>query len=484
MTRITRREMLRLSVLSGLGAALAACAPAPTAAPTQAPASAATAAPQATEAATAAPQATEAATAAPAAAALKPADLQYYIGFGAGGNPDQVEAVKKIFARFSEANKGVTVEPLVVAWADAPQKFQAMAAAGTPPDVITMGMSQWDFAAKGSFVDIQPFLDANKIDTSDWDPIAMECYTVKPKNNLLYGLPFGINAEIGIYNKTIWDAAGLKAATDWKDATWTWDALLANAQKTTKSSGSNVTQFGMLRTPGDWDIPWMFGGSWVSEDGQHITVGAPESIKAFTFVQDEVFKQHVAPTAAESQALTNGFLSGQVGYLDDGTWSINTYLEIQDFEWDFCPVPFAQEVGVDKGRATPYYPDSLVISSKNNVDQSWALVKFMLLDSDDNYKEFMQLMSEVPARKSFRSWYYDQFWKGKAPNKNWSIVENCWGYAQIQRLFLSINWSELNNTQAADLGALWTNDSTPDKVIPALATKLEDIWQRGLAQLK
>ncbi len=474
MARITRRQMLHLSLMAGAGAVLAACAPkpAPTAVPpTKAPEAAATSVPEPT----AVP---------PTAAPGKAANLTYYIGFGAGGDPKQVEAVQKMFARFSDANKGVAVEPLVVAWAEAPRKFQAMAAAGTPPDVITMGMSQWDFAAKGAFVDMRPFLDAAKVDMNDWEPAAIEAYTVKPKNNLLYGLPFALNAIVGIYNKTMWDKAGVTASKDWKDANWTWDALLDVARKTTKSSGENIEEFGMLRTPGDWDIPWMFGGNWVSDDGEHIALDSPQCIKAFTYVQDEVYKHHVAPTDAESQALTNGFLSGKVGYYHEGTWGINTLLEIQDFEWDFSPVAFASELGVDKPRATPYYPDSLVISSKNAVDQSWALVKFLLLDTDDNYKEFMQIMSMVPARKRFRSWYYDEFWKGKGPKQNWSIVENVWPYAQVQRLFLNINWSEANNTQAADLGALWTNDSTPDKVLPALAQKMEEIWQRGVQQLK
>jgi multiple sugar transport system substrate-binding protein len=456
MTRITRRELLCSALLASGGVLLAACQP-----------------PKVPEA-----PAKTAPAEQPAVAPLREANLIYYIGFGAGGAPAQVEAVKKMFARFSEAQPQVKVEPLVVAWAEAPRKFQAMVAAGTPPDVITMGMSQWDFAAKGAFSDIRPFLEADKVDMDDWEPAAVEAYTVKPRNNLLYGLPFALNAAFAGYNKTMWDKAGLKAPTDWEDPGWTWDALLDAAQTLTKRSGDNIEEFGMLSL-GNWDIPWMFGGNWVSDDGTRITLDSPQSIKGFTYVQDLIFKHRVAPTAAESAALVEGFLSGRVGYFHQGTWGIGTLLEIEEFEWDFAPVAYAPELGVDHERATPYYPDSLVISSKKHVPESWALVRYLLLD-DTNYKEFLQIMSMVPARKRFRSWFYDEFWKGSAPDKNWSVIEDVWPYAQVQRLFLNINWSEANNTQAAELGAVWTNESTPDKVIPELAKKLDEIWQRGL----
>ncbi len=473
MTRITRRQMLRLSALSSLGAALAACAPkapAVSTPPTSVPA-------EATSAPTAVP-ATAAATAAPARAA----NLTYYIGFGAGGDPPQVEAVKKMFARYHEANPTIAVEPMVVAWEEAPRKFQAMIAAGGPPDVVTMGVTQWPFAAKGAFQDLRPLIEADKIDISDWDQTAVESFVIKPLNNLLYGLPHGLNGQLLFYNKTLWDAAGLKAPTDWKDASWTWDALLEAAKKTTKGSGSSIEQFGMMRLPEDWNIPWMYGGNWVSEDGLKIVLDAPENIKAFTYVQDEVFKNHVAPTDAEGQALSNGFLSGKVGIYFDGTWSIGPFLDIKEFEWDFAPLPYAPEVGIDKPRPANYYPDGLFISSKAFVPESWALVKWMLLD-DDNYKEFMTLMSMIPARRKLQPWFYEGFWKAKAPNKAWSLIDNVWPYCQPQRLFHNLNWEEVNNTQAADLQALWTNESTPDKVIPALAKKLDAIWQRGIQQL-
>ena len=100
----SRREFLRLAAIGAAGVTLAACGPTPSpAAPEAKP----------TEVApTEAPEPT-------VPAVGKGVTLQYYIGFGAGGNPDQVEAVQKIFDRYVAASGGKVsaVEPLVVPWA-------------------------------------------------------------------------------------------------------------------------------------------------------------------------------------------------------------------------------------------------------------------------------------------------------------------------------------------------------------------------------
>lgn len=54
----------------------------------------------------------------------------------------------------------------------------------------------------------------------------------------------------------------------------------------------------------------------------------------------------------------------------------------------------------------------------------------------------------------------------------------------MQRLFFNINWSEVNNTQDAELGPLWLGETTVEELIPQLAKKLQEIWTRGIEQLK
>lgn len=471
--KISRRALLRISATGAAGALLAACGTAPT------PAGQAGQTPEVAPAG--ATQAGVAATTAPAQGSGGKT-LQFYIGFGAGGAPEQVEALKTLFAKFVASTSGVAaVEPLVVPFAEAPRKFQTMVAGGTPPDVITMGMSQWDFAAKGAFVDLRPYVERDKLDMSQWDQNAVDAYTVRPRGELLYGLPFGLNTMAMVYNKTLFDKAGVAPPPkDWKDASWTWDAFVEKTTKLTSGEGPAKT-WGTTGIGGNWILPWVFGGSWVDGAGKQIVVTQEQALKGFQFNYDLIHKYKVMPTQAEAQALANGFLSGKVGIYTDGTWAAGTLAKITDFEWDIAPVPYATGTDINR-RATPYYPDALVISSANARDESWELVKFLVMN-DEHYKEYLTIMSQVPARKPLRDWFQNEFWKKEKPNINWNGFLDGFNYAQVLTLFLNINWSELNNTQQSDLDTLWLDQTTPDKAVPALATKLQDIWQRGLTQL-
>lgn len=460
--RLSRREFLKWTSLGVAGLAVTACVPAP----------AGTTGSAGEQGGAAAQPAGEAAT------------LQYYIGFGAGSNPDQVTAVQELFAKFTEGNANVAgVEPLVVPWEEAPRKFQTMVAGGTPPDVITMGMSQWDFAAKGAFVDIKPLAERDGLDLADWDQSAIDAYTVMPRNNMLYGLPFGLNDQCMVYNKTLFDEKGVELPpASWQDESWTWDSLLDKASQLTSGEGVEKA-WGVGGIGGNWVVPWCYGGAWVDESQTKISLAEPGAMQGVQLNYDLMQTHGYMPTDVDVDAMGGGniFLTGKVGIYTEGSWGVTTLLQIEDFEWGLAPIPYAPGADINK-RASSYYPDALVVSSNKAVDQSWDLVKFMVLD-DENYKTFLRIMTMIPARKALRGWFVDEFWKGERPDINWDAFMDGFNYAQVQRLFLNINWSEVNNTQAAALDPLWLGESTPEQVIPGLAEQLQEIWTRGIEQL-
>lgn len=406
--------------------------------------------------------------------------LQYFIGIGAGGTPEQVSAVKKLFDKFVKTSDTVaSVEVLVTPSSEAPRKFQTMVAGGTPPDVLTMGSSQWDFAAKGVFRDIRPLAKRDQVDLSQWDDSALQMFTVPTRDNLLYGLPHGLNTMTVMYNKTLLEKHGVKPPpTDWNDQSWTWDVFFDKAKGVTSGGGNNQT-WGVQRLGiGNWLLPWFYGGSWVDEALKTITVADAPSSQGFQLEYDLIHKHKVMPSPEVSDQMQNGFLTGQVGINIGGTWDLPWLLTAQGFEWDLAPMPWAP--GTDpKSRAAPYYPDALTISSKDNVEESWELIKFLVLD-DGNYKEFMSLMAMLPARKPLRDWFVAEFWKKNKPEVNWSAFQDAFNYARVMRAFFNVNWSEIDNTQDAALSPLWLGDTTPDKVLPPLQQKLQEIWTRGV----
>jgi len=406
--------------------------------------------------------------------------LQYFVGIGAGGTPEQVVAMKKLLEKFVNTSDTVaSVEVLVTPSSEAPRKFQTMVAGGTPPDVLTMGSSQWDFAAKGVFRDIRPLAERDKVDLSQWDDGALQAFTVPMRDNMLYGLPHGLNTMTVMYNKTLFEKQGIQPPPkDWNDESWTWDAFLDKAKGVTTGDGNNQTWGVQWLGIGNWHLPWFYGGSWVDEALKTITVAEPPSLKGFQYEYDLIHGHKVMPSPEISQQMQNGFLSGQIGMNVGGTWDIPSLLTTEAFEWDLAPMPWAPDTDPKK-RAAPYYPDAFTISSKDNAEESWELIKFLVLD-DDNYKEFMSFMGMLPARKSLQDWFIAEFWQKNKPKVNWSAFQDAFAYAQVLRLFFNVNWSEINNTQEADLGTLWLGDNTPDKAVPALQQKLQEIWTRGI----
>lgn len=406
--------------------------------------------------------------------------LQYFIGIGAGGTPEQVAAVKTLFERFVDTSDTVaSVEVLVTPSSEAPRKFQTMVAGGTPPDVLTMGSSQWDFAAKGVFRDIRPLAERDQIDLTEWDDQALQLFTVPTRDNMLYGLPHGLNTMTVMYNKTLLENQGVQLPPkDWNDQSWTWDAFLDKAKGATSGSGGAQT-WGVQRLGiGNWLLPWFYGGDWVDEALTTITVAEPPSLEGFQYQYDLIHTHKVMPPPQLSEQMENGFLNGQVGMNIGGTWDIPWLLTAEGFEWDLAPMPWAEGTDLNR-RAAPYYPDAFTISSEDNVEESWELIKFLLLD-DNNYKEFMNFMGMLPARKPLRDWFVTEFWQKNKPEVSWSVFQDAFNYAQVTRLFFNVNWSEINNTQEADLSTMWLGDTTPGEAVPALQDKLQEIWTRGV----
>ena len=94
---------------------------------------------------------------------------------------------------------------------------------------------------------------------------------------------------------------------------WTWDDLLATAQKlTVKDSAGKVTQWG-IQLPATWTTGFEYwvaaaGGSLISQDGKSFAgyMDSPEVVRAVQFYADLYNKYKVAPPPADLNAFGGG----------------------------------------------------------------------------------------------------------------------------------------------------------------------------------
>jgi hypothetical protein len=129
----------------------------------------------------------------------------------------------------------------------------------------------------------------------------------------VYGFP--VNAAVnGLwFHKDLIENAGVTMPA----GAWTWNDAIPILQKLTqRSADGRVTRYGLVF---DWDNNYLqfiyqWGGRMYTPDGTRPRLDSPEAIAAVQFMQDLIFKHHVAPGAAEEAAISaaGGYGGGTV----------------------------------------------------------------------------------------------------------------------------------------------------------------------------
>ena len=137
----------------------------------------------------------------------------------------------------------------------------------------------------------------------------------------IYAITNSNNCPLFFYNKDILDELGASVPT-------TLDELQAIA-KQIKDKGLKNKSGNPIYTinfeGGNWSTDywlWANGGSQMNDDFSKTLIDSPESISAYQYMQDMI-KNGYAPKVDGSG--TNLFLNGQMAFILDGTWDIDSF---------------------------------------------------------------------------------------------------------------------------------------------------------------
>lgn len=152
------------------------------------------------------------------------------------------------------------------------------------PDIIESG--GWAlFNHKGMFVDLLPYVDELPGLREDLNPGVMR---IASKDGTLPGLPVDVALPLMIYNKEMFDQAGLPYPTE----DWTWDEMMEIAKKLTIRNENGVArQFGFGIGVDIEELETFVmrnGGRYLSSDGMTARgyVDQPAVIEAFRLLID------------------------------------------------------------------------------------------------------------------------------------------------------------------------------------------------------
>jgi ABC-type glycerol-3-phosphate transport system substrate-binding protein len=229
----SRRSFLRGCGLALAASLLAACSPtasSPNPAPTAPPA---TSPPAATPAA--------APTAAPAGAAS--ANLSGEVTFS---DPASLQAgsgdvIKRLFAAFQQTYPNVTVRDASLPFAQYNNQILTQIQSGSPPDVIHVDDTTLPvFIKNGYLAPLDSYLKNANLDPSTFIPAQAPA----EQGGVTYAVVTNSNPRIYIYNKAIYDAAGVQTPFTGEDA-------LNAAVKGATNSGSRQYGYGLSTKAGD-----------------------------------------------------------------------------------------------------------------------------------------------------------------------------------------------------------------------------------------
>ena len=403
-----------------LSACASAVTPTPAPADTQAPAAPATdtvAAPAVTDTPAAAP--TNTGVPQPTAATgFTGTKVTWFIGLGAGSNPEEVAKeiafVNKFNAKYGDKYYLVTQ---VVAAATAVDVLKTEVASGDVPDIVGPVGVKGLFQFEGSWLDLSDQIAKNKTDLTDFDPTIINFYKMGPQGQI--GIPFAIYPNALWYNKDLFDEAGLAypphkpgapyVAKDGTSTPWTFDELQKLAMLlTVDKKGNDATMSAFDNTS---ISQWGYDSSWMDVRGQWNTLGAssfvaadgktavisPEYRKAAHWYYDGMWKYHFIPTGSESAsdylAQTNTFASGHVAMDPMHTWYTCCF---QKVNWDVAAIPsFNGKITANLNADT-----FGILKGSKNQDAAYQVLSLML---GEFAPDLVNMYGAFPARKSLQT---------------------------------------------------------------------------------
>ncbi len=161
------------------------------------------------------------------------------------------------------------------------QKMQANVASGNVPDVfyVDQNMAQ-TYVPAGKLLNLSPYLQRDNINPSAYYPQLMHDFDCA--NGSVFGIPKDFGTLGLVYNKTLFQQAGLAAP----DASWTWTDVQNAAQKLTGIKGPNGKVYGIATSadPARW-MAFMYaaGGSVLSSDGKSATFNSSAGVQSATW---------------------------------------------------------------------------------------------------------------------------------------------------------------------------------------------------------
>ncbi|MCH0539100.1 extracellular solute-binding protein [Streptomyces sp. MUM 203J] len=303
---------------------------------------------------------------------------------------NEAPTYKKLIEKFEKANKDIKVTYQNVPFAEAEQKYKTAAQAGKAPDVLradvgwTAGLAELKYLAP---LDGTPAVK----EIGSFNQGLVEGAKVDGK---LYGVPQVTDALALLYNKEIFEKAGVKTPPT------TWDELSKAAKTIKDKTGVD----GIYLNPDSYfALPFLYGegGMMVDPANKKITVNDAAGQKATQTIVDMI-KDGVAVKPDYTDGYNNmqaAFKDGKVAMVINGPWSTADDLSGKAFK-NKDNLGIASVPAGSSGKAgTPTGGHNLTVYNGSDAAHKAAAQKFVAFMTSAESQEFASLGTGVlPTR--------------------------------------------------------------------------------------
>ncbi len=322
----------------------------------------------------------------------EPINLRFTIW---SGHEAHLAMLNKFARSYRESHPNVTVQFYTIHERDYVDKVTIQLAGSNPPDAgWIFERSAPAFIEAGVLEDIGPVLrQTPDYDLADLSESALRLWK---EADAIYGIPFSTSPFFIIYNRDLFEAAGVERPDELlAQGEWTWQALAEAAKSIAEATPPGVYGFesvdGTVYGRGFWPtlapIMRAYGGDVWNPEGKQCLFNSAESITAIQLYHDMVFVDRSAVPPGEQA----DFFSGQSA-ITIAILSRLVKLKDASFEWGVVPLPSgpAGESPIIGQAAIA------VFNASRHKDQALDFVAFM------TNKENVTTMAEFfpPARNS------------------------------------------------------------------------------------
>lgn len=317
------------------------------------------------------------------------ASLEVWHTFGANSVDERIflDAV----AGFEAAHPNIAVEPVRIPYLQNLQQFINSSQGGEAPDLVRLSDTELGRIGHIS-VEGLPLLEdlrfhLTPVQRSRFEPRALNAMRY---GNSLYAIPVSQGTLALIYNKALFDAAGV----DYPRDNWTTDDLIAAAKALT---GDDTLGFSVPLKWSYWFIPFLSGfGATLFDSEENPTLDSPGSAQALEWFLDLERVHGVAASSTGIENMSTQFQLSRAAMVLDGSWNWNAYLAA-GLDLGVSVMPVMSETGLRMGPMFSVFGWGVSKQSANKVE---AVKLAQWLSSYDVQKEFALETYLIPSLRA------------------------------------------------------------------------------------